>query len=250
MIEAEPDNKKSAAPAVSVVAPMFNEAGGAAELIREIAAALAGVDHEIIIVDDASSDDTGMVLSSMRAQFPQLRILKHEKNAGQSRAIRTGVHAARAPIIAMVDGDGQNDPADILALYRMLTIADSDIAMAAGERTGRQDSAAKKFAARIANSFRRSLLDDGAADTGCGLKVFRREAFLALPYFDHMHRYLPALMVREGYKVVFAPVSHRARAHGASKYTNIGRLGVAFRDLLGVLWLRARARSPGKTTEE
>ena len=250
MIEAEPDNKKSAAPAVSVVAPMFNEAGGAAELIREIAAALAGVDHEIIIVDDASSDDTGMVLSSMRAQFPQLRILKHEKNAGQSRAIRTGVHAARAPIIAMVDGDGQNDPADILALYRMLTIADSDIAMAAGERTGRQDSAAKKFAARIANSFRRSLLDDGAADTGCGLKVFRREAFLALPYFDHMHRYLPALMVREGYKVGFAPVSHRARAHGASKYTNIGRLGVAFRDVLGVLWLRARARSPGKTTEE
>ncbi len=238
--------------ALSVVAPMFNEAGGAAALIDEIGAALGGLAHEIIIVDDASSDETLSVLRETRRRCRQLRVLTHEKNAGQSRALRSGILAARAPVIATLDGDGQNNPADILALYDALRSAagDPQIAMAAGERRRRQDSAAKKLASRAANAFRRRLLRDGAADTGCGLKVFYREAFLRLPYFDHMHRYLPALMRREGFKIVFLPVSHRPRVHGASKYTNFGRFLVAIRDLSGVTWLLARAKSPGAINEE
>ncbi len=240
----------SLTPAISVVAPMHNEAGGAGALAAEIAAALDGVDHEIILVDDASTDGTLAVLKAARAELPQLRILRHEKNAGQSRAVRTGVLAARGAVIATLDGDGQNDPADIPALYRLLRESNGRLAMVAGERQGRQDSAAKKSASRAANAIRKSLLKDGASDTGCGLKVFRRDAFLRLPYFDHMHRYLPALMAREGFGVGFAPVSHRARAHGTSKYTNIGRALVAVRDLMGVMWLRARARPPGDISEE
>lgn len=246
------DQRENQQPMLSVIAPMLNEAGGAALLVEEIAAALSEVDHEIIIVDDASTDETRAVLRAVRKVHPQLRILCHEHNAGQSRAIRTGVLAARAEFVAMLDGDGQNDPVHIPSLYRVLMdemARNPMIAMAAGERQGRQDSRAKKWASRAANAIRQKLLDDGAADTGCGLKVFRREAYLRLPYFDHMHRYLPALIRREGYGVVFMPVSHRARAHGASKYTNIGRALVAFRDLIGVMWLRARAKSPGKTTE-
>lgn len=239
----------SAAPALSVVAPMHNEEGAAVTLVGELARALAGVSHEIIIVDDASTDGTLTALKGAKAQHAQLRILKHEKNAGQSRAIRTGVLAARAPIIVMLDGDGQNDPADILSLHQQL-MGNPDLAMVAGERRMRQDALAKKMASRAANGFRRWLLQDGAVDTGCGLKVFRRDAFLHLPYFDHMHRYLPALMAREGYGVAFAPVSHRARAHGRSKYTNIGRALVAIRDMMGVMWLVRRAKSPGKTHEE
>lgn len=244
MVSASP----ATSPAISVVAPMYNEAGGASELVDEIAKALGDIDHEIIIVDDASTDDTPSKLREAQKRHPQLRVLRHERNAGQSRALRTGVLAARAELVAMLDGDGQNDPADIPALLARLEQTGAD--MAAGERLGRKDTAAKKWASRAANAFRRRILRDGAADTGCGLKVFRREAFLRLPYFDHMHRYLPALMRREGYAVVFAPVSHRARAHGASKYSNFGRLMVAFRDVLGVMWLLARAKSPGKVTED
>lgn len=240
----------SITPMISVIAPMHNEAGGAAALAEEIAAALSGFDHEIILVDDASTDETFSVLKAARAGLPQLRVLRHQKNAGQSRAIRTGVLAARAAIIAMLDGDGQNDPADIPALYRQLMESNGRFAMVAGERQGRQDSAAKKTASRAANAIRRKLLKDGSADTGCGLKIFRREAFLRLPYFDHMHRYLPALMAREGAGVGFAPVSHRPRAHGSSKYTNMGRALVAIRDLMGVMWLAARARNPGEISEE
>ncbi len=237
-------------PMISIIAPMHNEAGGAVALVAEIAAAMAAFDHEIIIVDDASTDDTASVLKAARADIPQLRLLRHAQNAGQSRALRTGVLAARAPVIVMLDGDGQNDPADIPALYQQLAASGGRFAMVAGERQGRQDSPAKKAASRAANAIRSKLLNDGAADTGCGLKVFRRDAFLRLPYFDHMHRYLPALIAREGYEVVFAPVSHRARAHGVSKYTNIGRALVAIRDLMGVIWLKARARHPGEIREE
>jgi glycosyltransferase involved in cell wall biosynthesis len=240
----------SAAPVLSVVAPMFNEAGAAAALVDEIAAALAGVAHEVIIVDDASTDDTVAALREARAHWPQLRIVTHEVNAGQSRAIRTGVLAARAPVIVTLDGDGQNDPKDISALYAALMNGGDNLVMVAGERRGRQDSAAKKIASRAANAIRKWVLRDGAADTGCGLKVFRRDAFLALPYFDHMHRYLPALMAREGFEVAFHPVAHRARAHGRSKYTNLGRALVAIRDLMGVMWLAARARRPGTIREE
>lgn len=240
----------TAGPALSVVAPMYNEAGGAVALVREIAAALAAIDHEIIIVDDHSSDETGVLLAGEKANTPQLRVLRHGDNAGQSRAVRTGVLAARAPVIATLDGDGQNDPADIPRLYEALNArADTFVAMVAGERQVRRDSAAKRWASSLANRLRRGLLKDGAADTGCGLKVFYREAFLRLPYFDHMHRYLPALMRREGFAVGFVPVSHRPRVHGASKYTNFGRLLVAVRDLTGVMWLLSRSKAPKSVSE-
>lgn len=237
---------------LSVVAPMFNEAGGAAALVDEIAQALGDIEHEIVIVDDCSTDGTLSALREARKKLPQLRILVHETNAGQSRAVQTGVMAAKAPVIAMLDGDGQNNPFDIPALYKTLTASDAPegLAMVAGERRERRDSAAKKWASSLANGLRKRLLQDGADDTGCGLKVFKRQAFLRLPYFDHMHRYLPALMRREGYMVVFAAVSHRPRAHGASKYTNFGRFMVGIRDLFGVVWLMGRARSPGRIRED
>lgn len=243
---------KQGAPALSVVAPMFNEAGGAGALIDEVAAALDGTDYEIVVVDDCSTDETLSVLRDARRKNRRLRVLSHEINAGQSRALRSAILAARAPVIATLDGDGQNDPADIMALYTALTaqIRPENFAMAAGERATRQDTAAKKWASRVANGFRRRLLRDGAVDTGCGLKVFYREAFLQLPYFDHMHRYLPALMRREGCGVAFFPVSHRPRLYGVSKYTNFGRFLVAIRDLIGVTWLLARARAPGRISEE
>ncbi|NWG70825.1 MAG: glycosyltransferase family 2 protein [Parvularculaceae bacterium] len=237
--------------ALSVVVPMFNEEEGAAALVEEIAGALAGLAYEIIVVDARSSDGTVAALKAARAKVPDLRIFAHEANAGQSRAVRTGVLGARAAIIATLDGDGQNDPADIprLRLALIRPDAPAGLAMVAGERVKRRDSAAKRWASRIANRVRQRLLKDGASDTGCGLKVFYREAFLRLPAFDHMHRYLPALMRREGFLVEFAPVNHRPRAFGTSKYTNLGRLAVAFRDLMGVMWLNDRARSPKGISE-
>ncbi len=235
------------APAVSVVAPMFNEAGGAASLVAEIADALEGVDYEIVVVDDGSTDDTVTALS--RSPARGLRVLRHASNAGQSRALRTGILAARSDIIVTLDGDGQNNPADVPVLLNALLDGAPALAMVAGDRKKRKDSAAKKWASRAANALRKRLLRDGADDTGCGLKAFYREAYLRLPYFDHMHRYLPALMRREGFSVKFLSVRHRPRAHGASKYTNIGRLMVAIRDLTGVLWLLGRSRSPGRIEE-
>lgn len=238
-------------PALSVVAPMHDEQGGAEALVIEIGAALNGLDYEILAVDDASKDMTRSSLLAARAKEPRLRILAHGANAGQSRAVRTGVLAARAPVIATIDGDGQNDPADIRRLVGQLTRKDAPalLALVGGERQKRQDSTAKRIASRLANSARSRLLNDHAKDTGCGLKVFYKEAFLRLPAFDHMHRYLPALMAREGFAVEFAPVNHRARTHGRSKYTNLQRAGVAIRDLLGVLWLNDRARRPGEISE-
>ena len=239
------------APALSVVAPMHNEEGTAAALVREISVALAGFDVEIIIVDDGSTDATRATLVEEKKSTPQLRVLAHGTKAGQSRAIRTGVIAARAPVIATLDGDGQNDPAEIPGLYRQLIRggAPRELTMVAGERSIRQDPLARKWSSRIANVLRSRLLRDGAADTGCGLKVFYREAFLRLPAFDHMHRYLPALMRREGYLVEYVRVGGRPRTHGRSKYTNLGRLFVAFRDLNGVMWLKDRGRSPGEISE-
>ena len=234
-------------PELSVSVPMFDEGGGALRLIEEISAALAGVDHEIIAVDDCSRDSTPSALAAAAAvSSSRLRRLRHGANAGQSRAIRTGVLAARGPIVATLDGDGQNDPADIPALFQAIRRPDADplLAMVAGERRERIDARSKKLASRVANRIRRLILDDGSADTGCGLKLFYRDAYLRLPYFDHNHRYLPALMKREGFVVEFQPVGHRAREYGASKYNNLGRLAVAFRDILGVVWLKSRARSP------
>lgn len=237
---------------LSVVTPMYNEAGGARKFIEEIHAILATMPEvisEIIIVDDGSTDNTKQVLLALREEGIDLRVLAHRKNAGQSRGIRSGVLAAKYDLIAMIDGDGQNDPKDIPALYAKLREENHNVSMVAGERQKRQDSGAKRYASRLANSVRQKMLNDGAADSGCGLKVFRRKAFLRLPYFDHLHRYLPFLMQREGFEVRFMPVSHRPRVHGASKYTNMGRLLVAFRDLIGVLWLKARSRSPEDISE-
>jgi glycosyltransferase involved in cell wall biosynthesis len=229
--------------------PVFDEEGAAAPLAREIALAFAGEAFEILFVDDASGDGTAASLTALKALIPQLRVLCHRRNAGQSRAIRTGVLAARAPIVVMLDGDGQNDPADAPRLARALRAGPASLGLIGGERVTRRDSAAKRWASRWANAVRRRLLDDQALDTGCGLKAFRREAFLRLPYFDHMHRFLPALMLREGYAVAFEPVGHRPRSSGRSKYTNLGRLRPAVWDLLGVMWLRARLRGPGGVDE-
>ena len=238
-------------PSLSIVVPMHNESGNAAALIRDIASACAAISHEILAVDDASTDDTLKELTALKApenpEVPQLRILSHASNAGQSRAVRSGVLAARAPVIATLDGDGQNPPANIPTLYAHLR--DTGVALVGGERQKRQDSRAKLLASRIGNAVRKRLLHDDANDTGCGLKVFERDAFLRLPYFDHIHRYLPALMLREGYRTAFLPVTHRAREHGVSKYTNLGRLKVSLADLRGVRWLNSRARLPGEVRE-
>ncbi len=236
-------------PDLSIVVPVFDEAGAAPGLAREIAAAFAGRAFEILFVDDASRDGTRAALQALKAEIPQLRILVHRCNAGQSRAIRTGVMAARAPIIVTLDGDGQNDPADAPALADALAAGPPKLGLVGGERVGRRDTPSKRLASRLANAVRRRILADGANDTGCGLKAFRREAFLRLPYFDHIHRYLPALMLREGFEVAFRSVGHRPRASGRSKYTNLGRLWAAVTDLQGVLWLKARSRDPGGVEE-
>lgn len=236
-------------PEISIVVPVFDEAGAAPALAREIAQAFAGRSFEMIFVDDASGDDTRVALLALTAEIPQLRVLHHARNAGQSRAIRSGVLAARAPIIVTLDGDGQNDPADAPRLADHLAAGSERLALVGGVRVRRQDSWAKRAASRFANGVRQTLLKDAAADTGCGLKAFRREAFLRLPYFDHMHRFLPALMLREGYETAFEPVGHRPRQAGRSKYTNLGRLWASLSDLSGVIWLRSRARDPGAVGE-
>ncbi|WP_091736126.1 glycosyltransferase family 2 protein [Phenylobacterium immobile] len=237
------------APQISVVVPVFDEEGAAPDLAREIATAFAGRAVEIIFVDDASRDGTRAALQAVKADIPTLRVLSHAANAGQSRAVRTGVLAARGAIIVTLDGDGQNDPADGPGLVDALLNGPADLALVGGERVKRQDSAAKKWASRLGNGVRRRMLRDTARDTGCGLKAFRREAFLRLPYFDHIHRYLPALMLREGYQTAFQPVNHRHRMSGRSKYTNLGRLWASVSDLAGVMWLQGRLRQPGKVEE-
>ena len=237
------------APDVSVVVPVFDEEGAAPALAREIAQAFKGRSFEIVFVDDASRDGTRAALKSLSSEIPQLRVLAHRRNSSQSRAIRSGVLAARGAIIVTLDGDGQNDPADGPALVDALAAGPAELTLVGGERVKRQDSQAKKVASRIGNGVRKRLLSDTANDTGCGLKAFRREAFLRLPYFDHIHRYLPALMQREGYVTAFLPVNHRHRQTGRSKYTNLGRLWASLSDLAGVIWLQARARDPGGVDE-
>jgi dolichol-phosphate mannosyltransferase len=230
--------------AISVVVPVKDEASNVGPLAREIAAALKGQAHEIIFVDDGSSDGTGEALAGLKGEIPGLRVLRHDRNLGQSRGIRTGVQAAKGEVIVTLDGDGQNDPSDIPKLLEALK-ADPKLGMASGIRVKRKDSASRRMASRLGNSLRNRLLGDGASDTGCGLKVFRRQAYLDLPYFDHMHRFLIALMLRDGVGVGFVPVNHRPRLTGRSKYTNFGRLLVSVQDLLGVRWLQRRHR--GKT---
>ncbi|HEX3700782.1 MAG TPA: glycosyltransferase family 2 protein [Phenylobacterium sp.] len=239
----------AAAPEISVVVPVFDEEGAAPALAREIAAAFKGRRFEIVFVDDASRDGTRAALKALEREIPALRVLGHRNNAGQSRAIRTGILGARGAVVVTLDGDGQNDPADGPKLVDALIAGPPDLALVGGERVKRQDSQAKKLASRIGNGVRKRLLKDTANDTGCGLKALRREAFLRLPYFDHIHRYLPALMAREGYRTAFLPVNHRHRTTGRSKYTNLGRLWVSLSDLVGVIWLQSRARDPGGVDE-
>jgi glycosyltransferase involved in cell wall biosynthesis len=236
---------------ISVVVPVHNESGAVAGLVQEIATALNGWAYEMIFVDDASKDDTHAKLVALKATYPALRVLANRKNAGQSRAIMNGVLAARAPVIGTLDGDGQNDPADLPALLQQLNRPDAPqgLAFVGGRRVKRQDSQAKKLASRLANNVRQALLRDGADDSGCGINGVRRDLFLRLPYFDHMHRYMPALVQREGAMAEFAVVNHRHRSTGASKYTNLGRLLAALTDLGGVIWLRTRRRDFGHVDE-
>jgi dolichol-phosphate mannosyltransferase len=236
---------------ISIVVPVHNESGAVATLVAEIAKAMDGFAYEMIFVDDASKDDTHAKLAALKAQFPALRVLANRKNAGQSRAIMNGVLAARAPVIGTLDGDGQNDPADLPNLLTRLNRPDAPqgLGFVGGRRLKRQDSQAKKFASLWANRIRQALLRDGSDDSGCGIKVVKRELFLRLPYFDHMHRYMPALVQREGAVAEFVEVHHRHRETGASKYTNLGRLWAALSDLLGVIWLRTRRRDFGHVDE-
>src|SRR5438874_10353110 len=231
---------------LSVVIPVKNEAGNIAPLVAEIAAALDGrIDYEIVYVDDGSSDATAAEIRDLQHRMTRLRLIRHAQSRGQSAAIRSGVRTARGIWIATLDGDGQNDPADIPALWRIAQ--DSPSAprlLIAGHRSRRQDSWSKRRASRIANAVRRRMLRDDTPDTGCGLKLFRRELFLDLPYFDHVHRFLPALVLREGGIVRSVRVNHRARRGGISKYGVFDRLGVGVVDLCGVIWLKRRAARP------
>ena len=233
----------SATPQLSVVVPVHNEEDNVAPLVGEIVAALRGlVDFEIVYVDDTSRDSTLERLRALQVTTPELRVIRHLTNAGQSTAVRNGVKAARAPWIATLDGDGQNDPADIPKLLAQRDAAAAGIKLFAGWRVNRQDSGSKRWASKWANAIRARMLRDDTPDTGCGIKLFERDAFLDLPYFDHMHRYLPALMQRAGWKTVSVPVNHRHRTAGVSKYNNLNRALVGIRDLRGVAWLIVRSR--------
>ena len=230
---------------LSVVIPVFNEVGSIGFLVDEVCNCLgAALEYEIIVVDDGSTDNTPDVLQASRRQHPRLRVLRHTRRCGQSAAIGSGVQAARAPRIATLDGDGQNDPADIMRLYRAMDRSQDDTQLVIGYRRQRRDSWLKRVASRVANVVRAAVLGDATPDTGCGLKVFARATFLSLPQFSHMHRFLPALVRRQGGTVLSVEVQHRAREQGESKYGIHNRLWVGMVDLLGVWWLQRRTRIP------
>ncbi len=235
---------------ISIVIPAKNEAENIGALVQAIDAVMKPFGtFEIIVVDDGSTDDTG---SRARALgMPHVRLLRHANSAGQSAAVHTGVLAAAAPIICTLDGDGQNPPQELPRLVApILADITGQIGLVAGQRVNRQDTWSKQIASRLANSLRGWLLKDGTRDTGCGLKAFRREAFLALPYFDHMHRYLPALFARDGWQVAHVDVSHRPRLAGQSNYSNLQRAKVGAVDLLGVAWLLRRRKKANALPEE
>lgn len=241
MADAGRDNPLAA---LSVVVPVKDEAENVLPLVREIATALEGrVAFEIVYVDDGSSDGTQARLQAVKAEFPMLRVVCHAECYGQSAAIHTGVRHASAPLIATLDGDGQNDPADILALLERFQSeggsADARL-MIAGWRAKRKDTWLKRMSSKVANRVRGSLLSDQTPDTGCGLKVFPRDMFMGFPAFNHMHRFLPALTIRAGGRVVSVAVNHRSRERGQSKYGLFNRLWVGIVDIFGVMWLNSR----------
>lgn len=231
---------------ISVVVPVHNETDNVNALIAEIHQALNAQEaYEMIFVDDGSSDDTLVKLKQAMENYPQLRVLQHQKSCGQSRAIHTGVQAAHYDWIATLDGDGQNDPADIPNLIDALAHQDSNkLWMLAGHRHQRNDTGWRRFSSKFANAIRQAVLHDNTPDTGCGLKLFRRDKFLALPYFDHIHRFMPAMMQMIGGEVMSVKVNHRARSHGLSKYGTLDRLMAGFVDLLGAIWLKKRHSLP------
>ena len=238
---------------VSIVIPAKNEAENITGLLDAIDAACAPrVAHEVIVVDDGSEDDTAAVVTRRMERFPNLRLLRHDVSAGQSAAVHSGVLAAAGTIVCTLDGDGQNPPEELPKLFAPLLAEGSDaIGLVAGQRVGRQDTLSKRLASRFANGLRGWLLHDDTRDTGCGLKAFRREGFLRLPFFNHMHRYLPALFARDGWQIAHVDVSHRPREAGRSNYNNLQRAFVGAVDLFGVMWLlrrrkRAKASEPGR----
>lgn len=235
-------------PLISVVVPVRNEAPNILPLIGEIRAALTGIPHEIVYVDDGSTDETPQRLRQALAEGAPLRIIRHKDSCGQSAGVITGVKHARGTWIATLDGDGQNDPAsipDMLARGQAEERAGGALPiLIAGWRQKRRDTSAKRYGSRIANKVRAAVLRDATPDTGCGLKVFRRDAFLEIPHFDHMHRFLPALFIRQGGRVVSVAVNHRPRLEGQSNYNNWQRLKVGIVDLIGMYWLQRRWRGP------
>lgn len=232
---------------LSVLIPAKNEADNLPSLLQEIRAALAAQAYEVLVVDDGSSDHTLSVLLQLKSQgYPQLRVLRHERSLGQSTSLWHAAEAARGQWLATLDGDGQNDPADIPGMLALVHanqhLAGSSLKLVAGHRVHRRDSASKRWASRLANGLRRRLLRDATPDTGCGLKLVERAAFLRLPYFDHMHRFIPALILRHNGRMLVHPVNHRPRQAGVSKYGNLDRALVGILDLFGVWWLIRRTR--------
>ena len=234
------------APDVSVVIPARDEAQSIGALIAEIAEALSGIRHEIVVVDDGSTDGTAARVAELAGRMAQIRCLRHASSCGQSAAIRTGVQAARASIIATLDADGQNPPAELPRLVAPFLSAapDRTLGLVQGQRVGRRDTGWKKIGSRLANAIRGALLKDGVRDSGCGLKAFPREVYLMLPYFDHIHRFMPAMVQREGLRIVTVDVAHRPRMAGRSKYGNLQRALVGIVDLAGAAWLLRRRRLP------
>lgn len=232
------------APALSVVIPVKDEVDNIGPLLDEIRDDLSALRFEVIVIDDGSRDGTGDVLEKAKSNYPWLRVIRHREACGQSTATHSGVTAAKADWVVTLDGDGQNPPAGILKLIAARDAAAHPVAMVAGQREKRHDNWFRKLSSRVANGVRGGLLKDGISDTGCSLKLFRRDIFMALPYFDHMHRFLPALVQRHGGAVITALVSHRHREHGISKYGFHNRLWPGIVDLIGVLWLKRRTKLP------
>lgn len=227
---------------ITVIVPVHNEAANIAPLLAKIAdAAKTAPVTEIIYVDDASTDETPAALAAACAAHPLLRVIRHGERCGQSAALWTGIAAAKNPLVATLDGDGQNDPGDVAKLYTQYRAAGEGRVMVAGQREKRHDNLVRRLSSRVANKVRSAMLRDGVRDTGCSLKLFRREDFLQLPRMNHLHRFLPALMQREGVRVVLCDVGHFPRAHGVSKYGTWDRLWVGIADLWGVRWLQSRA---------